>query len=299
MTRTFGVCLAIAVAGIASVHTQRAPAGPPPGSLVDVGSHKLHIRCVGPSGGPTAILDAGAGNFSTVWSAVQDLLAPRLRSCAYDRAGSGWSEPGPLPRTAKQEAFELHALLEAAKISGAVILVGHSYGAIIARRYVDRYGEDVAGVVLVDPAHENGRFGQMRPGDKEARLVRLREQASRAVPEPRRLIGGVDGVFLAEDLQELFVARQSHPQPLGARPLLVIIGTRPEPVPPGVDESVWRDFRRETEELKADLPQLSSNSKVVRDPSSGHEVHTDNPRVVAQAIEEVSNAAQTRARLVP
>src|SRR5580765_1105073 len=91
---------------------QTPPSGPAPGLLVDIGKHKLHIRCAGPaSGKPTVILEAGGGNFSTTWSAVQGLLSSRVRTCAYDRAGLGWSEPGPGPRTMSQEVFELHSLL--------------------------------------------------------------------------------------------------------------------------------------------------------------------------------------------
>lgn len=83
---------------------QSPPSTPAPGRLVDIGGHKLHIHCVGPSDSrPTVILEAGGGGFSTSWSLVQDLLSARVRTCAYDRAGSGWSEPGPAPRTMRQD----------------------------------------------------------------------------------------------------------------------------------------------------------------------------------------------------
>src|ERR1700741_4016567 len=81
-----------------------AQSGPAPGVMVDVGSHRLHLRCIGAAGtGPTVILEAGGGGFSPVWSQVQNLLASRMRTCAYDRAGLGWSEQGPAPRTMRQE----------------------------------------------------------------------------------------------------------------------------------------------------------------------------------------------------
>src|SRR5688572_24445257 len=100
-----GFALAATVTGLAQPNR---PAQPPPGRLVNIGGHSLHIRCVGPAtGGPTVILSAGAGDYSSRWTAVQDLLAPRVPSCAYDRAGFGWSEPGPAPRTLQQEVFEL------------------------------------------------------------------------------------------------------------------------------------------------------------------------------------------------
>jgi pimeloyl-ACP methyl ester carboxylesterase len=103
--------------------------GPAPGTLIDVDGHKLHIHCVGPlDRQPTVIFEAGGGAFSKDWNAVQNLLAPRFRTCAYDRTGLGWSDPGPSPRTMKQEVFELHVLLESAEISGPLILVGQSIG---------------------------------------------------------------------------------------------------------------------------------------------------------------------------
>ena len=104
-----GVVLALAAS--ASAQGNR-PAGPPPGRLVDVGGRAVHVRCVGPaSGGPTIILEAGGGAYSTVWSAVQERLAPRLRSCAHDRAGFGWSAGS--QQSMAQDNADLRALLTA------------------------------------------------------------------------------------------------------------------------------------------------------------------------------------------
>ena len=78
--------------------------GSAPGKFIDVYGHKMHIHCVGPEAArPVVILEAGGGGFSKDWNAVQNLLEPEVRTCAYDRAGLGWSEPGPAPRTLKQE----------------------------------------------------------------------------------------------------------------------------------------------------------------------------------------------------
>ena len=75
-----------------------AQAYPPPGRLVDVGGYRLHIQCIG-TGSPTVVLDAGLGNFSLHWSLVQAEIGQTAQVCAYDRAGMGWSDPGPQPRT--------------------------------------------------------------------------------------------------------------------------------------------------------------------------------------------------------
>jgi pimeloyl-ACP methyl ester carboxylesterase len=122
----------------------------PPGKLVDAGGHKLHIYCMG-EGKTTIILDhLGDGN-SAEWALIQPELAKTTRACAYDRAGFGWSDPGPLPRTAGRAAVELHNALEKAGISGPYMLVGHSYGADVMELFASRYPQETAGLVLVDP----------------------------------------------------------------------------------------------------------------------------------------------------
>jgi pimeloyl-ACP methyl ester carboxylesterase len=125
---------------------------PPPGELVDVGSHRLHINCVG-EGSPTMILESGLGTMSADWANVQPEVAKTTRVCAYDRAGTGWSEPGPEPRDPRQIARELHALLGKAGIDGPYVLVGQSFGGLYARMYAARYPNEVEGMVLVDASH--------------------------------------------------------------------------------------------------------------------------------------------------
>ena len=125
----------------------------PPGEMVDVGTHSLHINCIG-EGSPTVILEAASGGMSAHWVRVQNQLAQTTRVCAYDRAGLGWSERGPEPRDARQISSEMRTLLEGATgTEGPYVLVGHSYGGLYARNYAARYSEEVAGVVLVDSSH--------------------------------------------------------------------------------------------------------------------------------------------------
>lgn len=123
---------------------------PPPGQLVDVGGYRLHLNCTG-TGGPTVVIDAGLGDWSASWSSwVQPEVAKTTRVCTYDRAGMGYSEAGPLPRTAEQFAKELHTLLQHANIPGPYVLVGHSMGGLTVRVFVHEYASDVAGVVLIE-----------------------------------------------------------------------------------------------------------------------------------------------------
>jgi pimeloyl-ACP methyl ester carboxylesterase len=125
---------------------------PPPGELVDVGGHSLHINCVG-EGSPTVILESGSGATSVDWANIQPEVADTTRVCAYDRAGSGWSEPGPGPGDPQQIAAELHTLLGNAGIDGPYILVGHSFGGLYVLMYADLYPNEVEGMVLVDSSH--------------------------------------------------------------------------------------------------------------------------------------------------
>src|SRR5215216_6481063 len=124
----------------------------PPGEMVDVSTHTLHINCLG-EGSPTVILEAANLGMSAHWVRVQQQVAKATRVCAYDRAGLGWSERGPEPRDARKISSELHTLLKDAGIEGPYVLVGHSYGGLYVRMYAARYPNQVAGLVLVDSSH--------------------------------------------------------------------------------------------------------------------------------------------------
>ncbi len=138
--------------GIASaVDASRYPAS---GKLINVGGYRLHINCIG-TGSPTVILDAGLGGSSLDWSLVQPEVATFTRVCSYDRAGYGWSDYGPKPRTSGRIVAELHTLLIGAGIPGPYILVGQSFGGLNVRLYAYTYPQEVAGMVLVDASHEN------------------------------------------------------------------------------------------------------------------------------------------------
>ena len=128
------------------------PRVPPPGTLVDIGGLRLHLHCSG-EGSPTIVLDAALGASSLSWSLVQPELAKLSRVCSYDRAGFGWSEPGPMPRTAGRITDELRTLLARAEVPPPFVFVGHSFGGFIGLIFARRFSADTAGLVLVDPAH--------------------------------------------------------------------------------------------------------------------------------------------------
>jgi pimeloyl-ACP methyl ester carboxylesterase len=111
---------------------------------------KLNLFCTG-SGSPTAILDAGLLDWSISWRAVQPKMSQSTRVCAVDRAGHGFSDPGPEPRDAAAAVKDLHDALHAAKIKPPYIMVGHSYGGMTTQLFVLKYSSEVAGMLLVDP----------------------------------------------------------------------------------------------------------------------------------------------------
>ena len=110
---------------------------------------RLNFTCLG-SGSPTVVLDAGWSDWAPAWAVVQPRIAAFTRTCAYDRAGSGFSDPGPLPRTTERIATELHDALSAGRIDGPYILVGSAYGGDHVHAFADLFPSDVAGLVLVD-----------------------------------------------------------------------------------------------------------------------------------------------------
>ena len=146
--------LARVAAGQDSTNT---PPYPPPGRLVDIGGWRLHLYCTGDAspGQPTVVLEAGIGAFSVDWSLVQPLVARSARVCSYDRAGSGWSDLGPDPRTMRQIVWELHELLAKSGEQLPAVVVGHSYGGALVRLYAATYPADVVGMVLVDAQHDD------------------------------------------------------------------------------------------------------------------------------------------------
>lgn len=120
-----------------------------PGQLVSVHGTRLNLYCQG-RGSPTVVFDSGWGDWAPVWAIVQPEVAKWTRACSYDRAGAGFSDPGPMPRTSVRIAAELRTALQNAGIHGPYILVGNAFGGDNVRTFAARYPSDVAGLVLVE-----------------------------------------------------------------------------------------------------------------------------------------------------
>jgi pimeloyl-ACP methyl ester carboxylesterase len=145
----------------------------PPDGMVDVGTHRLHAVVAG-EGVPAVVIDGGIGALCGEYRALQDRLATATTVVAYDRAGYGASEGGPLPRDSGREAEELRALLAALGIPGPYVLVGHSLGGLNAQVFAARHPDEVAGLVLLDPPPRSFILGE-----DYAHFVPLAEQMTR------------------------------------------------------------------------------------------------------------------------
>ena len=115
---------------------------------------RLNLYCTG-KGSPTVVFDSGVTGETVGWALVQPVIAAHTRACSYDRAGTGFSDPGTRTGTSANIVDDLHRLLTAAAIAPPYILVGHSYGGMNVRLYKDHYPSEVVGMVLVDPSHED------------------------------------------------------------------------------------------------------------------------------------------------
>lgn len=124
-------------------------ATPAPGQMIDVGGYELHIYCEG-QGSPTIILDAANQGEVSNWAWIQPELAKSVRTCAYDRAGWGWSDASPEPQDARQNAEALHVLLGRAQVAPPYVLVGHSFGGLYTRMFAEMYPAEVDGMVFVE-----------------------------------------------------------------------------------------------------------------------------------------------------
>jgi pimeloyl-ACP methyl ester carboxylesterase len=317
------VVLAIAGATYQAVGTALdARKYPPPGRLVDVGNHRLHINCTG-EGSPTVILESGGGAWSLDWSWVQPEIAKVTRVCSYDRAGYGWSDPGPSPRTSQQIIWELQALLAGARVDGPYVLVGSSFGGHNVRLYTAKLPDDVVGVVLVDVSHEDqpspmpqecweqqvqqfkytwvfSALGLVRLAGVLGMAPELEKRVARFPPAVQPVVRA--GYYRTQSsrtlYKELAVYDESAVQvraaagSLGERPLVVLTaGAYEYPLFCQPDPEQKGHRLRQWTQRHAELANLSTNGTHSVVEKSGHFIHLDQPGSVVDAIRRVINEA--------
>jgi pimeloyl-ACP methyl ester carboxylesterase len=256
------------------------------GRLVSIGDGRsLYMDCVG-SGSPTVVLEAGVGADTHSWQDVQPEVGRGTRTCAYDRAGTGNSVAPPGMRDARDEIADLRQLLAHARIEPPYVLVGHSYGAVLARVFAHLYPTETAGLVLIDTV---GRDGRQRQLD-----VWPRSQA----PEMRRGLANavIEGVDLAAG--EAIASRVTS---IGATPLAVITAGREDSFP-RTPARLHRALTQLWNGMQDELATLSENSVHVVALASNHDIlspRTGQPPVIVRAVQAVVGAARDHARLPP
>jgi pimeloyl-ACP methyl ester carboxylesterase len=271
-------------------------ATPPPGRLIDVGGYSLHLWCTG-SGTPHVILETGLGASTVSWGFVQPAVAQFTRVCSYDRAGLGYSEPGPSPRTAGRMADELAALLDRSGIGGPLVLVGASSGGFTVRIFASRHPARVSGLVLVDASHEDqihevpsiapfvpvlASLGAFRllgvsfsgSPDSLAPAVRAYERATRFRASGYRTAAN-EIMNMQTSANEVRASRRTL-----TTPVVVVTGAR------GAD-ATWLDLQR-------DQIGLSQRGCQIVAEQSGHVVTTDQPQLVVEAIRGLVDVARGR-----
>ena len=289
---------------------------PAPGQLVDVGGYKMHIYCTG-QGSSTVILGGGTLENSLFWAGVQPEVARYTRVCSYDRAGSGWSEPGPQPRTATIMAEELHTLLVNAHIEGPYVLVGHSMGGLLMRVYTYNYPEEVVGMIMVDSLHE-GQIVRLpeiqkrllQEGIRQVRMLALLRStnvmalAPQFIPNPGipddayaqlQATTATSEIF-ETNVAELEVMEASFNEVLALRiasfgdlPLIVLSAGLKETTP-SLSDAENQQRLDEWQALQSELVTLSTNSKQIIAEQSGHNIQLDQPELVIESIREMLDA---------
>jgi pimeloyl-ACP methyl ester carboxylesterase len=241
---------------------------------VYVGDRRLNLRCIG-KGQPTVIFEAGMGDTIDTWTRVQPIIAQETCTVSYDRAGLGESEPVPQPRVVSELVNDLCGLLELEGIRGPYIMVGHSFGAQLARLFATRQITPVVGMILIDPSHEDkyARFEQVLTED-------LIIRQNNFVADPTRNPEGID---LLRSRAELRKAAKVLAVPM-------VILTRGLPDPPS---SIWPSAQ--IQEIEAELQEetLAFSSwpgcRRIIATESGHFIHHDQPDLVIAAIKDVIN----------
>jgi pimeloyl-ACP methyl ester carboxylesterase len=125
----------------------------PPGAMISVDGQHLHVHCAG-TGQPLVLFESGIAASSLSWARVLPEVATFTRACSYDRAGLGWSAPSRAPRTVSRMLRDLQGVVEDRAEAGSVVLVGHSFGALLVCVYASANPGGIAGLVLVDPPIE-------------------------------------------------------------------------------------------------------------------------------------------------
>jgi pimeloyl-ACP methyl ester carboxylesterase len=314
--RPFGVGLLIAImAGFVYERVgewQDHRRYPRVGRPVNIGGRTLNIFCSG-EGSPAVVFDSGSGLPGYSWILVQPAVARLTRACWYDRAGYGWSDPAPGPRTSADIADDLHQLLRAAGVPPPYVLVGHSFGGFNVRVYADRYRKEAAGMVLVDSADEfEGPPPQSRQSPPRslwpamakvaeclfnlglARLIddggglpsgHLNSRDWAIMHSVEFQVNAFEGTMWEGLGRDQSVAQVRAIRSLGSIPLVVLTAAATVPPPGSEMAAVWPAHMRErVYGTQPRLATLSTRGQQVILEHSGHDIPFDAPEAVIDAV---------------
>ncbi len=340
--KIFALCSAVLCFAVVTVQAD-APAIPvemdralkryeKPADWIGVGAQRrLNVRCSG-RGEPTVLLESGALADSMTWAGIQPALSELSRVCSYDRAGLGFSDGGPLPRDINAAVADLHALVAALKFKTPVLMVGHSLGSNIVRRYAELYPRQVSALVLLDPAaHQEAEFSAAwAEAERDSRasaiafistctLAAEQGELNQPAGDLVKCLRGPDPRY-SERLNEVIRKNKLRPaywytlgstmqengelfeQPvsagvnLGDLPVYLLSAVDTYAQAPAADRDALERARDRTHDQ---IAAESTRSQRIRVEHAGHDVHIDQPQLVietiAQALDVVRQDRERRA----
>jgi pimeloyl-ACP methyl ester carboxylesterase len=282
-----------------------ASAYPPPGQLIDVGGHRLHLHCTG-SGSPTVVLEPGGGASSSDFAWIAPVVARDTTVCVYDRAGRGWSDATDSPQDGTHIAMDLHALLERAHVPGPYVIAGHSFGGLYAQSFAAQFPDQVAGMVLLDstapkpgpPRSDSrssdviGRLSELVSSVAHLGVGRMVAQLSSGTLPPRAQAEADANAstarhlasFVREYLADADASMQeaSSLATLGGKPLIVVTADE------GITDGQWQSKQDR-------LATLSTNSLHRHAPATHSSLLADeaDSATASQAVQDVVTAVRT------
>ena len=289
MCRTLGIT---AIVMLAAVFGPQAQVAPPPPRLVDVDGRPMRVWSAGIEqrigGQPAVILEAGAGEGLDNWKPVFGQIAAIAPVIAYDRRGLGQSAPDSEKQTLRRAAQSLHALLQKINVQPPYVLVGHSWGGLLTRAYIDQYPREVTGLLLLDAMNAGlKREERAKLAPPEERAAILEPPTMPAIPPDTPPGLRAEMELISSEMVNDYPEARSLSEPSGIP--IVVVSAMP---PNRLKSRGNRGFGIEPWE-QAGLALRSPKGMFVVASHVGHMVHRDDPAMVVQLIQHLIKSAST------